>query len=133
MGKRDGVREETLVPGWWGVLGRRKVIVWAWGPLCCFQKENLGRRRAEGQARGTGERGRECQGTSTAHSCDNRPPTGMFSRPAPTSGSPPTLLRLRQGPCGHIQSHHTFLLEWLSLGLDCACLNNDHCCCCCCC
>lgn len=44
--------------------------------------------------------------------------------PTPTSESPPTL-RLRQGPCGHTQSHHTLLLELPSLGLDCACLNND--------
>ena len=61
-------------------------------------------------------------------SCDHRPLAGMFSQPTPSpsiSESPPTL-GLRQGPCRHVQSHHTFLLEWPSLGLDCACMNNDH-------
>ena len=124
MGKRDGVREETLVPGRWGVLGRRQVIVWARGPLRCFQKENLGRRRAEGQARGTGEQGRERQGTSTAHcSWDHQPPTGMFSHPHLRKPSDPPA---QAGPLRtHSESHHTLLLELPSLGLDCACLNND--------
>lgn len=29
VGERDSVREEVLIPGRWGALGDRQVIVWA--------------------------------------------------------------------------------------------------------
>ena len=35
-------------------------------------------------------------------------------------------LGLRQVPFGHVQSHRTFLLERLWLGIDSGCWNNDH-------
>ena len=44
MGEGDGVREEVLVPGWWGALGGRQVIARACRLLCRLQQENLGTR-----------------------------------------------------------------------------------------
>lgn len=85
MGERDGVREEILIPGWWGALGRRQIIVWAWGPLGCFQQENLGQRRAEGQAQ---ERPGTCV---TRDVCPMRPAVPSVEHLAPLpSSTPPT-------------------------------------------
>lgn len=100
VGEGDGVREEVLIPGWWGALGGRQVIARACGLLCCLQQQNLGTRaevrppaRPEMRAYShlmPGRGDRAPPGTAA-------PLAGIFPHPCP----PPLPISRESGPRAH--------------------------------